>query len=304
MFMSFKWYGKIHRIGKAETEGILEWVCTIQEKVDGANLSIWSEDWIIHVGSRTQIVWNKEIKTWFRGAVEYANGHWGIQNYLKLFPNHRLYWEWLVPHTITSYNSENYSHFYLFDIEDEDSKRLPQSYVRGTAELYWIKTPHTFAVITNPTIDNIMEWVGKSTLWPIGEGVVIKNEYFVNRFWDKCYGKIVSDEFKEDNAVTFGNAASEDTEMKLVSKYITLSRVKKIINKIEQNEDKDIERKDMAKIIGMTYYDFLQEEISSIAKQGTINFNRLSKLSTQKIARIALDIIVDNTHLGEDNLHI
>ena len=101
----------------------------------------------------------------------------------------------------------------------------------------------------------------------------------------------MSDEFKEDNAIVFGNAASDDAEMKLVSKYITLTRVKKIMNKIEQNEDVDIGRPHMAKIIGMTYYDFLQEEVMAIAKCGIVSFKRLNSLSTQKIARIALDII-------------
>jgi len=285
--MGFKWYGKIYRMGKDETEGLLQWVCTIQEKVDGANLSIWMEDSEIHVWSRTQDVTLGS----FRGAVEYCKGHKGICEYLRLYPLHRLYGEWLVPHTITSYNAENYSHFYIFDIENEEWNRMSQEYVRSVAKDYKIRTPHTFAVITNPTIDNLMEFVGKSTLWPIGEWVVVKNEKFVNKFGNECYGKIVWDEFKEDNAIVFGNAASDDAEMKLVSKYVNIERIRKVMNKIEQNEDKDIERKDISKIIWMTYYDFLQEEVGSISKMGIINFNRLSKLSTQKIARIALDII-------------
>lgn len=34
-------YPKIHRLGKEETEGILNALCYIQEKIDGANTSIW-----------------------------------------------------------------------------------------------------------------------------------------------------------------------------------------------------------------------------------------------------------------------
>ena len=33
---SFRSYGKIHRLGKEETEGILQGFCHVQEKVDGA----------------------------------------------------------------------------------------------------------------------------------------------------------------------------------------------------------------------------------------------------------------------------
>ncbi len=292
--MPFKWYGKIHRIGKDETHGLFEGKCYIQEKVDGANLSVWMEDWEIHVGSRTQVVGNTTIKTWFRGAVEYINNHNGIVGFLKEYPDCRLYGEWLVPHTITSYNAENYNHFYLFDIEDCDENRLSQVEVMDVARMYGIKTPHMYAIIDNPTQDNILEFVGKSMLGPIGEGLVIKNETFVNKFGDRCYGKIVSDEFKEDNMIVFGNAATDDNEMKLVSKFVTLERIRKVMNKIEQNEDKNIAREDMAKIIGMTWYDFLSEEVMAISKMGTIDFRRLSKLSTQKVARIALDIIDGN----------
>ena len=39
--MTFKKYPKIHRLGKEETEGILDGVCYIEEKLDGANASIW-----------------------------------------------------------------------------------------------------------------------------------------------------------------------------------------------------------------------------------------------------------------------
>jgi len=57
--------------------------------------------------------------------VEYVNNHEGINALLDSFDTTdvRLYGEWLVPHTITDYNSLSYNHFYLFDIE-VDGERL------------------------------------------------------------------------------------------------------------------------------------------------------------------------------------
>ena len=43
----FKKYRKIHRLGAEENEGILVGKVMIQEKIDGANTSIWLEERII-----------------------------------------------------------------------------------------------------------------------------------------------------------------------------------------------------------------------------------------------------------------
>ena len=52
----FKSYPKLHRLGKEEVEGILDGYCVIQEKIDGANASIWMHDGTVHVGSRRNIL--------------------------------------------------------------------------------------------------------------------------------------------------------------------------------------------------------------------------------------------------------
>jgi len=59
-------YPKIHRLGKSETEGILDGQCYIQEKIDGANTSIWmDEDGTIHCGSRNNdLTYNKVVDMW------------------------------------------------------------------------------------------------------------------------------------------------------------------------------------------------------------------------------------------------
>ena len=106
-----KHYGKIHRLGKEETDGILEGSCSIQEKVDGANTSIWLEDGVLKMGSRTRVLGEEE----FNGFVPYVKAHAGINLYLQNYPNDRLFGEWLVRHTI-AYKETAYKKFYLFDI--------------------------------------------------------------------------------------------------------------------------------------------------------------------------------------------
>lgn len=68
-------YPKIHRLGKEEVEGILDYPVTVQEKIDGANASIWLEDGEIKLGTR-----NNEVED-FRGLREYVENHTGIQKF-------------------------------------------------------------------------------------------------------------------------------------------------------------------------------------------------------------------------------
>ena len=75
--MEFKTYPKIHRLGKEETDGLIEGTeetlfLTIQEKIDGANTSIWMDkDGVVQCGSRTRQLPADES---FNGFVEWAKG--------------------------------------------------------------------------------------------------------------------------------------------------------------------------------------------------------------------------------------
>lgn len=291
--MEFKKYEKIYSLlnsdgeYREETDWILNWLCYIQEKIDGANLSIWKQDWEIKVWSRNQDVSSK----WFNWAVEYIKTHKGIKALLDgLEWEIRLYWEWLVPHTITNYNEEAYKHFYLFDIEI-DWKRISIESVYLFAEQYWIKTPFLFEVIENPNIKSLEKYVWQSKIWPIWEWIVIKNLTFINRFWNNCYAKIVWEKFKESNSVVFGNHQKWDTEMKICNKYCVLGRVRKIINKVEQRENEDISKKHIWMIIWNLQYDIITEEIWDIQKQWKVDFKRLKWLIGKRWGRIAIDLI-------------
>ena len=293
MFVKYK---KIRTLGNPENEGILNWEVIIQEKIDWANLSIWREEDWLYIWSRNNEVWSPSQRTWFRGAVDYIYEREDIFN--KIFnsleevewtKDIRLYWEWLVKHTIWNYNPEAYNHFYLFDIS-VDWIFISQEKVSYVADLSWIKTPCIWATITNPTKEEVLEYVNKSSLWPDSEGVVIKNKYFINKFWDQAYAKIVWERFKEVQILE-GNIQGGDNEAKIVLKYCTEGRVRKIIHKIEQSEWRDITIEDTWRIVGMVQYDIIIEEAWNISKIWLIDFKRLKWLIWKTSAQIALNII-------------
>lgn len=293
----FKVYPKIHRLGHEENEGILLGTCYIQEKIDGANTSIWLEEkktdegveLEIQCGSRTRALGNSD----FNGFVEYAKSHVGIAALLKDNPTYRLYGEWLVRHTL-HYNETAYKQFYLFDVM-VDEKFLDTGEVKDLAEKYGIKTPKLFDAIVNPTSELICQYVGKSDLAEKGEGIVIKNPTYLNKFGHPAYAKIVTQEFKEDNATVFGgnNRYSETYwEQYIVNKYMTLPRVQKIMGKLQPTINKRLDMEHTARIINTAYHDLITEEIWDIQKKvQVLNFKHLSRLASRKAAIIFHDIL-------------
>lgn len=282
-------YPKIHRLGKEEVEGILEFgEVTIQEKIDGANTSIWMENGKLHGGSRTRELGEES----FNGFVEYINNHEGIKKMFVDHPDYRVFGEWLVRHTI-SYNETAYRQWYMFDILIGE-KWLTQSEVRAIAEQYSINTPQVF-FMGKTTEEKVRAFVGKTDLGEKGEGVVIKNPEFFNKFGDFSYAKIVTEKFKEENSLVFGgnNKHSESYwEMFIVNKYCTMARVEKIMNKIQPEINKRLDKEHTSRVAQSCYHDMITEEIWAIQeKVPEVNFRKLKGLATRKFIRIYHDIL-------------
>lgn len=298
MSPGFLKYPKIHRLSKEEVEGILLGTCVVQEKVDGANTQIWLEDGYIRCGSRNNDVTGKD----FNGFDDYVHAHSGIREFFEKNPDFRLYGEWLVRHTI-SYKETAYKKFYLFDIMTPEGDFLPDGEVRVIADVFNIEMVPTIGVFENPTLEQLMEHVGKSQFGDRGEGVVIKNLAFRNGFGDMCYAKIVTETFKEDNAITFGgNNKFSDTyeEMYIVNKYVSVPRVKKVMDKLQPMVDHRLDMKEVPQVMGMVYHDIITEEGWDIAKRGRkLDFKKLQQLVNRKTKQVYVDILNDNISVAD-----
>lgn len=301
--MQFKEYKKIKRLGTEETDGILIGTCYIQEKIDGANASIWlGDDNEIHYGSRSRDLFLDQDN--FQGFGDWVKENKEkLSEYFKANPANRLNGEWLVRHTI-GYNELSYKKFYLFDIEEND-KKINIETVYLTAESLNILTATLMGKIENPTVEQIKELAGKSVLGIKGEGVVIKNPEFINKFGEEQYAKYVTQEFKEDNAITFGgnNKVSETYhEMYYVNKYMTLARVQKICNKLESSIGR-LSEKNIPQIMNTAYHDLIQEEAWTIAsemgKSGVLfNFKAFGQFCTRKAKSIFLELLTGDISIA------
>ena len=280
--MSFKSYPKIHRLGKEETDGILDTPVIIQEKIDGANVSIWLDKKKVKCGTRTRELPDDES---FNGFVEAVKENKLIKFWLMKNPDCRLYAEWLVKHTIT-YPETAYKKIYLYDIyNDKEDMYWTQDSVKTVASQLNLEYPQIFIHSKQVTEDEIKEHVGK-TLVPEaanGEGVVIKNPNFKDKWGNHCYAKVVHEKFKESNAIVFGgnNKHSESYwEMYVVNKYCTLGRVQKIMQKLQAETEKRLDKENTSEIAGRCMHDMISEEAWEI-------FNKVPKIDNQKLKRLA-----------------
>lgn len=297
--MTYKTYPKIHRLGKEETDGILDHEFIIQEKVDGANVSIFELDGKVRCGTRTRMLPEDES---FRGFQEAVRANFQLAMFFSREPNKILYGEWLVKHTIT-YPDEAYEKIYLFDIYDKDTDTwLPQEQVKEWAEFLGLEYPHVFAV-GKFTEEQIKEYVGKSAIAPAGEGVVLKAPGFVNQFGDHCYAKVVHQKFKESNAIVFGgnNKHSETYwEMYVVNKYCTVGRVQKILQKLQSQTEERLDMKHTSQVAGTCYHDLITEEAWEIAKKlPAVNYKKLQGLCYKKFIQIYHDILNNSLSVAD-----
>ncbi len=298
--MKFKSYPKIHRLGKEETDDILLGKVAIQEKIDGANVSMWLDGDAVRCGTRTREL---PLDESFNGFQEAVRQNDKIRLWLQANPTKRLYGEWLVRHTI-HYPETAYKKIYLFDVYDDTTNEYwTQEDVKCVAQALGLEYPQLFADSVTVTPENIMEHVGKSFIGENGEGVVIKPENFTNKFGEAVYAKVVHPKFQENNAVTFGgNNKHSPTykEMYIVNKYCTLARVQKIMQKLQNVTERRLDMEHTRQVAGTCYHDMITEEIWEIIKKiKVIDFNTLQRLATKKFVQIYHDILRDSVSVAD-----
>lgn len=293
--MKFREYPKVQRLDKEECDGLLDNLVTVQEKVDGANVSLWLEDGEVQGGSRHRKLRDES----FNGFVDYIKKKPAIKKWLKANPNKRLYGEWLVRHTV-NYSELAWRKMYLYDVYDHETEQWwEQDSVEGLAKILGLEYPTVFArdikVEGEEGLTLLRSFVGKSTLGDVGEGIVIKNALWRNQFGDHVYAKMVHPSFKESNSILFNSTDKSSpafSELTVIKKYATLARLEKVMHKLQPEIDHKLSIEDTARVINTAYHDMLTEEIWDMTKHVvSLNFKTLQRLATKKFAQTYHDIL-------------
>lgn len=271
--VEFKKYQHVERFGTTEVEGIEFGICHIFPKIDGTNSSVWFNG-TVQAGSRRRHI---SIDDDNAGFANFALNDERIKKFLENNPDLRLYGEWLVPHSLKTYRQDAWRKFYIFDVcrDKEDSvEYLPYEEYSVLLEEYDLDYIAPICTIRNADYEKLVEQLQQNIFLiedgkGAGEGVVIKNYSFVNKYHRTTWAKIVTSEFKEKHSKVMGAPAKEGRKMveaEIVEKYVTKALCEKELSKI-LNECEGWQSKFIPRILSVVFYSLVTEECWNFVKE-------------------------------------
>lgn len=301
--MEFKKYQHIEKFGREECEGVDKGKVYIQPKIDGTNSCVWIKDNEIHAGSRKrELSLNDDNAGFYSTIIKDEN----IKRYLEEHPNHVLYGEWLVPHTIRYYKEEAWRKFYVFDVfeldEQNDAGRyIPYDEYSKELDKYKIEYIPCLMVVENPTMENLQTLLKENNYLlcddsKMGEGIILKNYDYHNKYGRQTWGKIVAEEFfnnKKDLRTKNHDAkVNNEFEIKIANEYITDSVIYKEYAKV-LNEYGDTKREEtIGRVLSSVYNSFIDEDLLTVVKKNkncSINFSTLKRCSNNRVKDVLKD---------------
>jgi len=283
-------YQHVERFGTDETNGIELGVCFIFPKIDGTNTQIWTDGDFLFTGSRNRTL---SLDNDHFGFCRWAVNQMNIKDFFIKYPNLRLYGEWLCPHTLKTYKKTAWDKFYVFDVM-EGEKYLSYDEYKILLDEFEIEYIPPICKIKNPTYERLISLLEKNVYLiedgkGTGEGIVIKNYDYKNKYGNVIWAKIVKNEFKTAHTKSGVNNVKEKdiVEESIVNKYVTLPFIEKELTKIKG--ESGWTSKQIPRLINTVFYLLIKEECWNFVKEfknPTIDFKTLSYFTTIKIKEL------------------
>lgn len=291
-------YPHLERYGNEEVEGIEIGTTYVFPKLDGTNAQLWmNEDGTVCGGSRNRVLSiHNDNAGFLNWAITSEKHEW----FLKGFPELTLYGEWLVPHSLKTYRADAWRKFYIFDIYNRETGDL-YDYERmaDLLDIYELDYLPPIAIIKNGTREDYEKCLAKNVFLiedgkGVGEGIVIKNYGWQNKFGRTTWAKIITNEFKEVHHREMGAPiiGGETLEEKIVKEFVTGHFVDKVYEKILLEEG-GWSSKHIPRLLQTVFYDLIREETWQILKKFNnpkIDFAYLQRLTISKIKELRKDI--------------
>lgn len=297
----FKKYQHLERFGSTEVDKIEFGECYIFPKIDGTNASVWLEDGKINAGSRNR---HLTIENDNAGFLAWAQQQHSLLHYLNENPTHRLFGEWLVPHSIKTYKDSAWRRFYIFDVAidkeeteilhegDSSLKYIHYEEYRSGLERFGLDYIPPICKILNSNYDQLIGQLEKNIYLiedgkGFGEGIVLKNYDFRNKYNRNVFAKIVTSEFKEKHAKAMGVSEIKGARMieeEIADKFVTKALCEKVFSKIEN--ESGWSSKMIPRLLNTVFYDLIKEDSWEFVKEfknPSINFKTLQHFTFQKV---------------------
>jgi hypothetical protein len=283
-------YMHLERLGTNEVDGIENGTCYVFPKLDGTNASVWIDDGVIYAGSRNRVLSSGADNA---GFYAFAVQDQAISDYLTNHPNHILYGEWLVPHSLKTYSDDAWRRFYVFDVMDRASGALIhyENYKDNVAAA-GLDFLAPIAIVKNGVTDHFLKCLDKNVHMikdgmGVGEGVVIKNYSFQNKFGRVTWAKLITNSFKEEHCKAMGtpNVYGNVIEETIAREFVTDHLVNKSVAKITV-DNYGWTSKMIPRLLGMVWHDLITEELWEILKRHKnpkIDFSTLNRFCIMQV---------------------
>lgn len=292
--MKFRRYQHIERFGNDEVAGIEDGTCYVFPKIDGTNASIYMDNEpdasILKAGSRKRELTLDSDNAGFDKFVQEELFD-KCKTFFNAYPNLRLYGEWLVPHTIKNYLDDAWKKFYVFDVvaefplQDNSFRYLSYDEYQPLMEQYGFEYIPPLKIVTDADLEKFLQIVETNDYLMqggnIGEGIVIKNYDYKNKYGNVTWAKIVRSEFKTNHCKAMGapEVSYAVIESQIAEKYVTKAFVEKEYAKVIEQEG-HWNSKMIPMFLGRIWYEFVNEEMWHAVKtfkNPTIDFKKLNR---------------------------
>lgn len=297
----YKSFLHVERLGKDEVDGILNGTCYISPKLDGTNAVVWCDDGEICAGSRNRklsaVSDNANFYTWVHSEDEEAAA---LREMLMDNQHLIVYGEFGVGRVahIKDYDECAHDKLWIFDMYDTTKEHYvhPETVKSMCERLGLGEWVIPFIKVDNPTEEDIVKWANDNKFLlsqanHAGEGMVIRNPDFCNKWGHYCIAKFVLDEFKQ-RMVSKGEKTSSkrtDCEQAIIDYYVTEAELSKAKAKVcltlglEEFDKKN--GKSIGMYLNLVFNDAVLAEIADICKRykrPVIDFQVLNNLCSVK----------------------
>ena len=307
--MKFHKYQHIMKLGTDEVDGILDGAVYLFYKIDGTNSQVFLKDdgETLGFGSRNKEITPENDNAGFALSItqnkELYNGLLAI---LKAHPNYIIYGEWLVPHTLKTYAQNAWRKFYVFDVLDESTRHyLPYPYDNMFKDCSQCSVIPLICIMDHPTPDQVKEKLQQTGEFlcasGLGEGIVIKNYDYFNKYGDQTWAKVLTEDFlgkKKDlrsaNREIKDGMAQNATEHMIINKYLTDDHISKEYSKVcEKYGETVLDPRHTYELLNRVFIEFWSDNWEIILNKmhfPTVNFKALKVLCDARTKEVVATI--------------
>jgi hypothetical protein len=286
----FVTYQHIEKFGTDEVEGIDIGKVYIFPKIDGTNGSVWFDGECISYASRK----NELVERDNAGFKHELSQDERFKKFFEKYPQYRLYGEWLVPHTLRTYQENAWRKFYVFDVVEigRDGIYIQYDTYKEWLDEFGIDYIPPQRIIMNPTYENLLKELEVNGFLmkdgELGEGIVLKNYLYRNKYGEQRWAKIIRNEFKELHSKEWGCPETENrlVEQDFVDMNVDVHLIDKTIAKIEEAEGTRWRSTYIPRLLNTVYHDLVTECIWDFIIKKKIKIFDFKKAQTLCIMKI------------------